>query len=879
MDLFTLSASLGLDITNFQTGVDSARRILLRLAGAVVDFGKDVIETGMGFDEQMSAVQAVMGLTENTAENLATMNKLREFALEQARDSIFTSEETAKAYYYMGMAGWRADQMISGLPGVMSLAAASGEDLKMVSDMVTDSLTAFGLSADHSSHFADVLAVTATNANTDVARMQQTFKNLAPIAGALGYSIEDVALSVGLIANSGIKGSMAGTALRNIFTRIATNAGATSNTLGALSIVTDKLGVAFYDAEGKARDWGDVLTDIRAAWAGMDEETRNGIMQSFDSTINSSEEAKIALEEFVTDAEKVKDIQGQLAKQKDGEVWDEYANTIGNIGKQYDELLKLLSVPIPERPEEYADALDQARIKLGLMSDQEQIYYGKQIGSLRGISGFLALVTAGKDDVDNLTKAIENADGAAKKMADTRLDNLQGDVVRFNAALDVLKIAVYDDVKGPLREVVQYGTDALNRITDAVNEKGLTGGIEQLSAEINSIGTELAPIMTEIGKAAAPMLESIITDLLPSITAAGTALASGFITGLGQGLMGSGGIFSGFLGAGLNLLGDTGQLVSGLTGLFAPSKEPVKIPGQVEITPEVLQSAIDEANRQGTNEIIINDLAMPVSAYQNMLDELQQESMVGLSRGMAYGGQTGSQEVVTTFETAADTIGSDVSGALSDAGNDGATSIAKDLVSNVKSTSREIISGLGGSFASAGSTGGAKMADNVSSAVVRKGDYMKSSLASKLGQAGSSAGSTIANAIQSAINAAKFTANIIASVSSFFSGSTEKHAKSMYNGTILRGATIFGVNRNGMPLVGGESGPEAIVGVNSLNRTIANAVNAGLRSYIAANNTTPAPQQPMYLVLNGKVVGRVLASDNANAAAEYNRSIAVGYGG
>ena len=202
MDLFTLSASLGLDITNFEGGINIARRLLLQFAGAVVDFGQDVVETGMGFDKQMSAVQAVMGLTENTAENLATMNELREFALEQARDSIFTSEEAATAYYYMGMAGWRAEQMVAGLPGVMALAAASGEDLKMTSDMVTDSLTAFGLGAGQAAHFADVLAVTATNANTDVARMQQTFKNLAPIAGALGYSIEDVALSVGLIANS-----------------------------------------------------------------------------------------------------------------------------------------------------------------------------------------------------------------------------------------------------------------------------------------------------------------------------------------------------------------------------------------------------------------------------------------------------------------------------------------------------------------------------------------------------------------------------------------------------------------------------------------------------------------------------------------------------
>ena len=583
MDLFTLSASLGLDITNFEGGIDSARRLLLQFAGVVVDFGKDVIETGMGFDKQMSAVQAVMGLTENTAENLATMNKLREFALEQARDSIFTSEEAATAYYYMGMAGWRAEQMISGLPGVMALAAASGEDLKMTSDMVTDSLTAFGYGADQATHFADVLAVTATNANTDVARMQQTFKNLAPIAGALGYSIEDVALSVGLIANSGVKGSQAGTALRNIFTRIATNAGATSNTLGALSIITDKLGVSFYDAEGKARDWGDVLTEVRAAWAGMDEETREGVIRDFDSTVKSSEEAKMALKEFATDVEKARNIQSQLAEQKYGDVWERYANQIGEIGKQYDDLLTKLDIPIPKQPEEYADALEQARIKLGLMSDQEQIYYGKQIGSLRGISGWLALMTASTEDVEQLTEAIENADGAAQAMADTRLDNLWGDIIHFNSVLDTLKISMYDVVKGPMREIVQYGSDALERITKAINEGGLNAGLEQLGTEIEAAGEKFAPMLEALGTAIGPFIDSLFVYVLPRIVEVGEQLAAGLLKGLGEGLasgtndnpiLGAIGVALGSSGYGLDWFRD----LSDKLGFFSPRNTNTETP-------------------------------------------------------------------------------------------------------------------------------------------------------------------------------------------------------------------------------------------------------------------------------------------------------------
>lgn len=676
MDLFTLSASLGLDISGFKGGIDTARRLLLQLAKVVVDFGQDVIETGMGFDKQMSAVQAVMGLTENTAENLATMNGLREFALEQARDSIFTAEETATAYYYMGMAGWRAEQMTAGLPGVMALAAASGEDLKMTSDMVTDSLTAFGYEADQATHFADVLAVTATNSNTDVARMQQTFKNLAPIAGVLGYSIEDVALSVGLMANAGIKGSQAGTALRNIFTRIATNAGATSNTLGALSIITDKLGVSFYDAEGKARDWGDILTEVRAAWAGMDEETREGIIRDFDSAVESSEEAKIALKEFTADVEKVQDIQSKLAKQKDGDVWDRYASQIGEIGKQYDALLIKLDIPIPKQPEEYADALEQARIKLGLMSDQEQIYYGKQIGSLRGIAGWLALITASEANVRQLTNAIENADGAAQAMADTRLDNLWGDITRFNAELDVLKIALYDDIKSPLRDVVQWATSALKDVTNAINENGLAGGIDKLSEKIRELADDehFKNLLSSIGKLAVPVLDEVLNDLAPSLIESASKIINGFLGGMGDAMVDGGDGVGGLLGVLTGIAGSGIGLAGKIVGLFrtmgknSGSAMADEIAGQFdpEIHPENIVPFNDWISA-GNDPTMIPDSIL--SATEEKAPDISSE-LYGATQEAAESGSADFQDIFgSTSNAIADDLASSIGGAGTDAGN------------------------------------------------------------------------------------------------------------------------------------------------------------------------------------------------------------------
>lgn len=865
MDLFVLSASLGLDITNFEGGIDAARRLLMQFAGAVVDFGKDVIETGMGFDKQMSAVQAVMGLTENTAENMKTMNGLREYALEQARDSIFTAEETATAYYYMGMAGWRAEQMTAGLPGIMALAAASGEDLKMTSDMVTDSLTAFGLGAGQASHFADVLAVTATNANTDVARMQQTFKYLAPIAGSLGYSIEDVALSVGLLANSGIKGSLAGTALRNIFTRIATNAGQTTEGLGALDIVTQQLGVSFYTAEGRARPWGEVLTDLREAWRKLDPKKVDTVTAAFGEFSAESQSADEVMSDFANDLDTWTTEWNNLSTAVERE---EFAS---KLEPQFS-VLGISMRDSNNNLREFSAVAQDARVKLGGLTDEEQIYYGKQISSLRGISGWLSLMTSSEKDVRQLTTAIENADGAAKAMADTRLDNLWGDTVRFNAALDVLKVAIHDDVKGPLRDIVQYSTDALNRITDSVNEKGLTGGIEQLGTEIKNMSEYMGPMLRSVGEAFTPVVSAMIDSLLDSaggITNIAMDIGAGLFDGIMHGIAvrtqdnkTARRLFQNLLGFDLNdFMNFSDEDIS-------------KITVGVDVTPESVEQAIAEADAIGSTEIIVDGVHMTPTEARAYVEELQRMT----SEGIDGGAESISPTLLKAVNVVAPLISSTLAEKIGEAGATGGEDMAGNLTGKFESANGVIHSGLVGSFGSAGVEGGTKLANNVSGKVIDKSWTLKSTLASALGSAGSDAGSTIVSAIQRAISVARFTANIIASVSSFFSGGTEKHAKSMYGGTILRGATIFGVNRDGKPLVGGESGPEAIVGVNSLAQMISDAVNNGMRNYTAVQNVSVS-QQPMYLVLNGKVVGRVMAGDNANATAEYNRSIAVGYGG
>lgn len=183
---------------------------------AVTALGVAAVKTASDFDSSMSQVAAVSGATGED------FDKLRAKAREMGAKTKFSASEAADAMNYMAMAGWKTSDMLDGIEGIMNLAAASGEDLATTSDIVTDALTAFGLTAKDSGHFADILAAASSNANTNVSMMGETFKYCAPIAGALGFSAEDTAEAIGLMANAGIKSSQAGTSLRTIMNSTCT---------------------------------------------------------------------------------------------------------------------------------------------------------------------------------------------------------------------------------------------------------------------------------------------------------------------------------------------------------------------------------------------------------------------------------------------------------------------------------------------------------------------------------------------------------------------------------------------------------------------------------------------------------------------------------
>lgn len=235
---------------------DAAKKVAALGVAAVGAFAAFSVKSGMDFEAQMSKVQAISGAT---ATEVATLTAK---AKEMGAKTKFSATESAQALEYMAMAGWKADQMVSGLPGIMNLAAASGEDLAEVSDIVTDALTAFGLKASDSAHFADVLAKASSSSNTNVSLMGNTFQYVAPVAGALGYSIEDTAVAIGLMANAGIKGEKAGTALRGALTNLAKPSDQVAGYMEAL-------GVSLTDTQGNVKPLSTLMVDLRQKFAGL----------------------------------------------------------------------------------------------------------------------------------------------------------------------------------------------------------------------------------------------------------------------------------------------------------------------------------------------------------------------------------------------------------------------------------------------------------------------------------------------------------------------------------------------------------------------------------------------------------------------------------
>ncbi len=389
-----------------EEGVDAVEELGSALAAAgitkllkeIYDAYAECVSIAADFEESMSNVEAISGAN---AEELSTLTT---YAKDLGASTKFTAQQVSEGMSYMAMAGWKVNDMLSGMDSVLALSAASGEDLGTTSDIVTDALTAFGLRASDTARFADVLAATATNANTNVGMMGETFKYAAPVAGALGYTIEDVSVAIGLMANAGIKGSNAGTALRNVFNGLLEGVTLTGDAIGEL-------------------DYSAVKSD--------------GTMKSFGETI------------------------------------------------------------------------DDLRLYFSQMTDAEKVNNAAVIAGQRGYAGLLSIINATDDDFEKLRGSIDASAGAAQRMADIKLDNLNGQITIAQSAAEGLKIAIGDQFTPALTKMYQTLGSVLSGVTGFIKQYPMVA--KAITAITIGVGTFIAVltgyiVVAKLAKAATKAL-------------------------------------------------------------------------------------------------------------------------------------------------------------------------------------------------------------------------------------------------------------------------------------------------------------------------------------------------------------------------------------
>ena len=462
----------------------------------IADAFMECVGIAADFEEAMSTVEA---LSQANAQEMAALTAE---AKDLGATTKFTAKESADAMGYMAMAGWDATDMLQGMDGVLQLAAASGEDLAMVSDIVTDSLSAFGLTAKDTAHFSDVLAAAATNSNTNVAIMGETFKMSASVAGALGYSIEDVAVAMGLMANSGVKGSIAGTALRNTFN-------------GLLEGVT-LTGAAFGEYEYCA---------VKA----------DGTMKDFGATI------------------------------------------------------------------------DELRGYFEQMTEAERVANAQAIAGQRGYNGLLAILNATDADYVSLTNSINNCTGAAQRMADVKLDNLNGQLTLMDSAWDALRVTIGEQFNPELRELAEIGTDVLGWANGFVQEHpALVKGVMATAGAFGGIALAIT------GVTAAMKLASVAS-----------------------------GIFAGTMGVALGPVAAVTAAVAGVVGVVTAlaTAADAGVPSVKELTEAArdMQEAMDEASASyeetATQTMATAEVA---SIYIDKLEEIEAATSGNVAENQEY---------------------------------------------------------------------------------------------------------------------------------------------------------------------------------------------------------------------------------------------------
>ena len=392
MNVFDLSAKIALDINGFLSGMNTAQSVAIStmsvIGSQVSGFINSSVEVGKGFSSSMSQVAATMG---NTMDEMGAEvgsvdtqfghfdGTMRDFAKFMGKNTAFSARQASDALNYMALAGYDTQKSMETLPNVLNLAAAGNMDLAKASDMVTDAQTALGLTQERTTQMMNEMAKAASSGNTNVAQLGDAFLTVGGLAKNLNGGmvtladgtqqeidgVTELEIALTAMANAGIKGSEAGTHMRNMLLKLSspTDEGAKR---------MEELGVKVFDAQGNMRSLKDVMGDLNIA--------------------------------------------------------------------------------------------------LGRVTQEEKLQAISDLFNARDIASAEALLAAVGQDWDYLGEQILNADGAMEQMAETQLDNLQGDITKMNSAMEGLQIAISDAATPAMRELTQFSTKMIGDITDAFSK-------------------------------------------------------------------------------------------------------------------------------------------------------------------------------------------------------------------------------------------------------------------------------------------------------------------------------------------------------------------------------------------------------------------------
>lgn len=450
---------------------------------AAAGIGKAIgsaISTGMNFDKSMSQVAATMGLTmDEMANEVGTVDlawgtfsgNLREYAQEMGANTAFSASEAADALNYMALAGYDAQTSMQMLPNVLNLAAAGNMDLARASDMVTDASSALGLTIEDTSVMVDQMAKASSKSNTSVEQLGDAILTVGGTAKMVAGGTNEISTALGIMADSGIKGSEAGTHLRNVLLAMTPKSDKAAEAF-------DQLSFSAYDAEGNLRPLADIFGELSIK---LDDYTAEGKTELLSEMFNKTDLA--ALDAMLTAAEMDYSELGDAISAAGIPVSD-FANALDGQSLSAQEAGELLAkyIRLGYSTEEIADRMN---IMYGWSSD----------ATTQALEVVNEKIADQQDRWGELAGEIADCTGAAQAMADTQLDNLAGDVTLFKSALEGVQIAVSDALTPALRGFTQFGSSAMTQISEGIKSGGVAGLGEALG---NIVAQALTGLTTQI---------------------------------------------------------------------------------------------------------------------------------------------------------------------------------------------------------------------------------------------------------------------------------------------------------------------------------------------------------------------------------------------